>query len=315
MTAPSALVTGATSGIGLLTAGELARRQPGRTILVHGRSELRATDAVSAISAVFGVGNLEPVWGDLGSLAAVEALAGRLAARREGVDLLVLAAGVQNGHDRARSADGLELTFAVNVLANVRLLDLLSAEPEAKRVVIFSSGTHNPERRAGLPTPSHADPERLAHPDRHLGPAKESAFARGSRAYTASKAAAAMLAYAYARERSWLRIDALDPQLTPGTGLARTQLGFVRLLWHQVLPKLVPVVSFMNRPSAVAQAAVHIAIDPTLASGTGRYFEVRDGQPVAARSSELTYDLGAQEALMRGSRRLAAQPTCPAPMA
>lgn len=308
MTRPSALVTGATSGIGFLTAVELARREPERTILVHGRSERRAAEAVAAIKERFGVENLEPVWGEFDSLAGVEALAGRLDARREGVDLLVLAAGVQNGDDRARSGDGLELTFAVNVFANVRLLDLLSREPKPKRVVIFSSGTHNAERKAGLPTPTHVDPERLAHPDRDLDSAKESAFTRGSRAYTASKAAVVMLAYAYARERPWLRIDALDPQLTPGTGLARTQPAFVRLLWRRVLPALVPAVGFMNRPAAVARAAAQVSLDPELARGTGRYFEVRNGHAVEARSSELTYDIAAQKALLDGSRRLVAKP-------
>ena len=104
-----------------------------------------------------------------------------------------------------------------------------------------------------------------------------------------------------------MRIDAFDPQLTPGTGLARYQSGVIQLLWHTLLPAIVPLVSFMNRPAAVADAAVAVSLDKVLPPGSGRYIEVRRGRAVEGRSSELSYDKTAQDRLLAGIRSLVAR--------
>jgi NAD(P)-dependent dehydrogenase (short-subunit alcohol dehydrogenase family) len=110
------------------------------------------------------------------------------------IALLVLAAGRQHRDDAARSSDGLEMTFAVNTVANVVLLDaLIAADRMPERVLWFSSGTHDPAKRAGLPTPRHADPELLAHPERDTAASGDKPSTRGARAYSASKLAVTML--------------------------------------------------------------------------------------------------------------------------
>jgi NAD(P)-dependent dehydrogenase (short-subunit alcohol dehydrogenase family) len=147
--APTVLVTGATDGIGRATALALAAR--GATVLVHGRDPARAAAVAREANAVPGApGDAESVVGDLASLAAVRALAAAVRARGAPLDVLVNNAGVAfRDAERRLSADGFELTFAVNHLAHFlltrELLDLL-AEAAARRggarVVTVSSELH-----------------------------------------------------------------------------------------------------------------------------------------------------------------------------
>lgn len=293
--APFALVTGATSGIGRLTADRLTRQRSDWHVVSTGPDETdgRATPGDSFVAA------------DLSSLAQVRRLAASLLALNGPIALLVLAAGRQQRDDGNRSANGIELTFAVNVVANVALLDaLIGAGRMPERVLWFSSGTHDPAKRAGLPTPRHADPELLAYPERDSAAADDKPSTRGARAYSASKLAAAMLTYAYARNNPAMRINAFDPQLTPGTGLARDQSKFVQLLWHGFLPAIVPLVPFMNRPAAVADAAVATSLETGGPRASGRYIEVRRGHPVEGRSSIMSYDVAAQDRLLAGVREI-----------
>lgn len=289
-------MTGATSGIGQLIWEQLARERPDMMVIGAGRNT--GSEGPSDLRRRV----------ELGSLKDTRRLAEDVLALRAPIPLLILAAGHQGTRDTDRSADGYELTFAVNVLANVVLLDtLIGAGVTPSRVIIFSSATHDPAKRAGLPPPRHCNPAILAEPANDKSSADDSHWTRGARAYSTSKLAVAMLAQAYAREQSTMRIDAIDPQLTPGTGLARHQHGAVRLLWHSVLPLLAPLVPFMNRPSAVARAAVALAFDDGLAMGSGRYVEVRRGRLVERRSSAVSYDSAAQDRLLEGARQLIAR--------
>ena len=137
-----------------------------------------------------------------------------------GIDALVLNAGGQRPDVAARSAEGYELTFATNHLAHYLLLRLLAPRfnPGA-RVVITSSGTHDPAEKTGVPPPRHADALRLAHPDRDPQLSANPVTA-GMRAYSTSKLANLMTALAFAGDRrrraKRLIVTAYDPGLTPG---------------------------------------------------------------------------------------------------
>jgi len=141
------LVTGATSGIGAVTATELANL--GATIIVHGRDEARCKGAVAAIRAGDRHPLVEYIVADFASLESVRAMAEELHHRFDRLDILVNNAGAMYP-DRRESADGHELTFAVNHLAPFLLtnllLDMLRAGAPA-RVVNVASGAH---RRAAL---------------------------------------------------------------------------------------------------------------------------------------------------------------------
>jgi dehydrogenase/reductase SDR family member 12 len=111
------VVTGATSGLGLSIARGLGAR--GASVVLVGRDPARGEAAMRMAG-----GRAELELADLASVTAVHALAARIAARHGRVDVLVNNAGLSLW-DRQRSADGLELTFATNVLGGFVLTSLL----------------------------------------------------------------------------------------------------------------------------------------------------------------------------------------------
>jgi NAD(P)-dependent dehydrogenase (short-subunit alcohol dehydrogenase family) len=119
----AALVTGATSGIGRAVATALARE--GATVTVVGRNKQRAEDAVRDIGAQAPGAKLEPLACDLSSQASLRSAAAEFLARHNGLHVLVNAAGVFR-KERHETADGLELTFATNVMGYFLTTHLLA---------------------------------------------------------------------------------------------------------------------------------------------------------------------------------------------
>jgi NAD(P)-dependent dehydrogenase (short-subunit alcohol dehydrogenase family) len=143
------VITGATSGIGLAAATELARR--GADLTLVARNEARAADAVGQINAAStGRAAVDVVLADLASQSSVRQLAGELLARYPTIEVLVNNAGAIYS-TRQMTQDGIELTWAVNHLApfllTTLLLDRLKASAPA-RIVTTSSGAHE---RAAIP--------------------------------------------------------------------------------------------------------------------------------------------------------------------
>lgn len=136
------LITGANAGIGRQTALQLAKT-PARLIL-HGRNEARVVEARDRLAAETGRDDLEVIWADLSALDQVREMAQTLQARYDHLDVLINNAGLYM-RERRLSADGFEMTFAVNHLAPFLLthltLDLITAAP-AGRIVNVSSVAH-----------------------------------------------------------------------------------------------------------------------------------------------------------------------------
>lgn len=142
MRGKSALVTGATNGIGYVTALELARR--GARVFVHGRSAARGAETLARIRTEVPDAEVRFIAADFASLQSVRAMARALARLAPALDLLVNNAGAVNGW-ALRSADGAELTFAVNHLAPFLLTNLLMENLKAAgaaRVVTVASRAH-----------------------------------------------------------------------------------------------------------------------------------------------------------------------------
>jgi retinol dehydrogenase-12 len=141
-----ALVTGATGGIGLHTALGLARA--GMRVIVVGRSPAR-TDAARRFIAEREPGSeIETALADFSSLDAVRGLAADVLARHDRLDVLVNNAGLIARH-YAVSAEGYELTIAVNHLAPFLLTNLLLdrlRQTAPARIVTVASIAHRGAR-------------------------------------------------------------------------------------------------------------------------------------------------------------------------
>jgi retinol dehydrogenase 12 len=117
-----ALVTGAASGLGQAIATGLARE--GALVVVVGRSPARAEEAVSAIRRLVPSALLEPLACDVSVQSAIHTGAADFLSRHSRLDVLVNAAGVFR-KQRQVTPDGLELTFATNVMAYFLLTNLM----------------------------------------------------------------------------------------------------------------------------------------------------------------------------------------------
>jgi len=134
------LITGATSGLGLAAAHALARLGAGVRLLA--RSAERAERTRAEIARASGNDDVGYHLCDLSSLDAVRRAAAQIAAEESRLDVLVNNAGVLTGERRV-SDDGIELTFATNVLGPFLLTSLLApllAESAPARIVDVSSG-------------------------------------------------------------------------------------------------------------------------------------------------------------------------------
>jgi NAD(P)-dependent dehydrogenase (short-subunit alcohol dehydrogenase family) len=139
------LVTGATSGIGLETARQLAER--GATVLLHGRTAEEARAAADRLVATAGIDadRLCTYAADFTRLDEVEALAHKVVAEHPHLDVLVNNAGIAAPERHTVTTDGNEIAFQVNFLAHYLLTCLLepalTSDPGG-RVVNVSSSLH-----------------------------------------------------------------------------------------------------------------------------------------------------------------------------
>jgi retinol dehydrogenase-14 len=243
------LITGATNGIGLEAAVELARRG-GRVVMV-GRDPARTEAAMADVMTRSGSRDVSHLLCDFSSQASIRALAASVLSSLDRLDVLVNNAG---GVNKARrlTVDGIETTFAVNhlgyfLLTNL-LLDLLARSAPA-RVVTVASASH----RQGT----------LDFDD--LGLERGYSILR---AYSRSKLANVLFAAELARRLAGTGVT--SNSLHPGTVATN--------IWSGAPAWAKPLIQILFRPfflSAKEGAAtiVQLAAAPELAGVTGKYFE------------------------------------------
>jgi NAD(P)-dependent dehydrogenase (short-subunit alcohol dehydrogenase family) len=138
----TAVVTGATTGLGLETARALAAA--GAHVVITGRTEEKATAAVETVRGAVAGASVEAGVLELGSLASIRAFTDDLADRVDALHLLVANAGIMMT-PFSHTEDGFESQFGTNHLGHFllagRLLPLLRAGAPS-RVVVLSSGGH-----------------------------------------------------------------------------------------------------------------------------------------------------------------------------
>jgi NAD(P)-dependent dehydrogenase (short-subunit alcohol dehydrogenase family) len=280
---------------------------PGWQVILTCRDEVAGRRAADDVRRDHPAASLAVVALDLATLASVRAFPQRLAAATAApLDALVCNAGVQVTRGPRLTADGFEVTFATNHLGHFllahRLLDRLA--PRA-RIVVVSSGTHNPAWRTGMPAPRWRTFEALARP----GDAERAEWARspgaaGRCAYSTSKLCNLFFVYELGRRlraagRGDVTANAFDPGLMPGTGLAREYGALGRFAWRFVLPLLtmLPGASTAERSGIELARLVH---DPAYEGRDGRYVQIAR----ELRSSAQSYDEGLAGELWRTSAEL-----------
>jgi NAD(P)-dependent dehydrogenase (short-subunit alcohol dehydrogenase family) len=262
----TALVTGATSGLGRAVAQALAER--GLTVLVHGRSADRL-DALVAELRDRGA-DARPYLADLASLTEVQDLADRVTTEHDQLHLLINNAGAGSGvpgSGRRLSSDGHELCLAVNYLTPYvltrRLLPLLRASAPARVVNVGSIGQDAVD----------LDDLDFAH------------GYDGMTAYCRSKAALTMFTFDLAEELAGtgVRVNVLHPATFMDTGM-------VREAGHPV----------HNSVATGTDAVLHLAVAEETAEVTGAYYDVTE----PARAHPQTYDRAVRERLREATEKL-----------
>lgn len=131
------LITGATDGIGLLTAERLVRA--GHHVLLHGRSASKLARAAEQVG-----GGSETYRADLSIMDEVEAMANAVRAKHDRLDVLINNAGILKSPETKTQA-GRDIRFDVNTIAPYILTQrLLPIIPANGRVVNLSSAAQAP---------------------------------------------------------------------------------------------------------------------------------------------------------------------------
>ncbi|MHA1728719.1 MAG: SDR family NAD(P)-dependent oxidoreductase [Promethearchaeota archaeon] len=133
------LITGSTDGIGKQTAIDLAKM--GAFVIIHGRNEKKAKNALKEVKKIAKSDQLEAIHGDLASFSQIHDISDQLHKRFDHLDVLVNNAGV-NFWEKTVSVDGFERTLAVNYLApyilTLLVLDLLKKGSSSRIVNVTS---------------------------------------------------------------------------------------------------------------------------------------------------------------------------------
>ena len=293
----TAIVTGANAGLGFECARALAETHDWH-VIVACRSAEKGQEAVKRLFAQTWYKDIEAMTLDLASLESVRDFARDYAAeRRPPLRAIVCNAATQIVSGTTYTKDGFETTFAVNHLGHFLLVNLMLAQmaPPA-RIVVVSSGTHDPAQTTGMPPPvyrrARSSPVPMKIPSRSMTRTEPLAGGRIRRrscatccSLTNSTADFALKEPLGTKDRS-ITVNAFDPGLMPGTGLARDYGKMARFAWRFVLPALRPFVPNVNSVANSGRALANMVTAPRFERISGKYFQGTRDVP----SSKDSYD-------------------------
>lgn len=269
------LITGATGGIGRITAEALARA--GATVVLVGRSAEKTQEVTESIRSNTGNSNVNYLLADLSEQAQVRRLAQEFRSRYDRLHVLVNNAGAVFMKNQ-KSADGIEMTFALNHLAYFLLtnllLDMITASAPA-RIINVSSQAHISGRL-------------------NLEDLQNQRSYNAWRAYSQSKLANVYFTYELARRLAGTNVtaNALHPGFV-ATNFGRSNGGFFNPLF-----RLIQIAAI--GPEEGAQTTIYLASSAEVEGVTGKYFDKCRAVP----SSRVSYDEGIARQLWEVSARM-----------
>lgn len=258
-TVRTALVTGATSGIGHAIAAGLTRN--GLRVVLLSRDEARGKAAADDIRAKVAGADVSVLKGDLASQASVRAAAQRFLAQEPRLDVLVNCAGVFL-KKRHVTDDGVEATFATNYLGPFLLTNLLVPALKAaapSRIVNVAS-------RYGGTKIDFTDLQLERRPFSYM------------KAVPASKLAQVLFTQELAQrlEGTGVTVNAIHPGLVAKTKLLDETGGFFRWMTNTV----------GGTPEKGADTAVWLATAPEAANVNGKLLAKRKPLPTPGQGSD-----------------------------
>jgi NAD(P)-dependent dehydrogenase (short-subunit alcohol dehydrogenase family) len=250
------LVTGATTGLGRVTARELGRMSA--EVIVVARDQKKA-DATLAELRELGAPSPQAFIADLSLMSSVRTLAAEVRAKFDRIDVLVNNAGAVFG-TRGVTAEGFERTFALNHLGYFLFTNLLLDRIQ-ERIVNVSSEAH----RRGRVDFDDLQSEKKYTP---FG------------AYCTSKLENLLFTFELARRLAGrgVTVNAAHPgPVDSGFGSTDGWLGVVMPL----------VRLFMISPEKGARTQIWLASSPEVAGVTGKYFaKQKEKRPTRAALDE-----------------------------
>lgn len=260
MTDSIAVITGATSGLGQLTAIELAKR--GTQLVLTARNEKRAETAKTIIKDLVPNAKIDFFYGDLSLMKDVKRMGNEIKAAYPKIDVLVNNAGL-HGFEQRITREGFPEMIAVNYLApwllTHKLLDSLTHSKNARIVNVASEASRN---HGQLKLPED------------LTDSFEFTARGSSMIYGKTKLLNIMFTGELGRQMdgSGVTVNALNPGFNV-TGLGR-ELGF-----SSVLAKILKILH-IGDPRKGADIITRLATDAQYQGVTGEYFNVGTGKPI-----------------------------------
>ncbi|CCH30703.1 SDR family NAD(P)-dependent oxidoreductase [Actinosynnema sp. NPDC047251] len=283
------LMTGGTRGLGRHAAAHLLRTRPDDHLVLLVRGD---GDIARQLTRETGNPNVTTVRCDLASLADIRRAAAEVRERlatRPPLTGFLANAGLQMTSTEATTADGFELTFGVNVLANHLLLNLLLdlfANPA--RIIVVGSGVHFGDGKNGLgvvPPPRWDGVTALAAP-------RPGGVRAGREAYATSKLGVVYLVHALKRRLpAGIDVYSYAPGFVPGTGLIR-DAGVLSRAAVATVGQLLRATPIGAGPAKAGRTLARTLTGPR-PGDSGEYVD----RGVAMRSSEESYDRAREEEL------------------
>jgi len=250
------VITGANTGIGLVTAQQLARQ--GACVIMACRRTDAAQAAAQEILRTLPSARVEPMHLDLGSMASVHAFADTLGKTHHALQGLINNAGIMNP-PLTRTADGFESQFGTNHLGHflltARLLDSLRAGAPSRIVNVAS--LYHVHARGRVGAIHFEDPN---YEERRYD---------GWEAYAQSKLANVL----HARELAHRLKDSSITPVSLNPGWVRTRLIRHTIpVWLQNLLQPVLRQAGMIEPWEGAQTTLHCVLAPEVTDHPGEYY-------------------------------------------